>query len=217
MSEIYGIVMGNIQMLSKMIRSRWTLPLAAFVLGLGVILFWWLALRPHSFAGTLLQEPKPAYDFTLTGPDGTAVRLSDLRGKLVLVFFGYASCPDVCPATLHNLKQALNDLGTRASQVQVVFISVDPERDTPARLKSYMNNIDSRMLGLTGDLSAITNVASQYGIFFQKQVPTSPGVYEVQHTAIVQLIDQKGFLRVVYDFQTPPGSIASDARYLLTH
>ena len=201
------------------LRSRWTLPVAGLVIGLVAVVFLWNAVRPHTFAGTVMQSLQPAYEFTLTGPDNQPVRLSDLRGKVVLLFFGYTSCPDVCPTTLYEMRDMLDDLGGRAEDVRVIFVSVDPEKDTPQRLKAYLANIDpqGRLTGLTGSLDTLNEVAAQYGIFFQKRAYNESGGYLIDHTATALLVDGEGFLRVVYPYGTPGTAIADDVRYIFTH
>lgn len=202
-------------MIAKILHSRWTLPVTGLVVGLAAVILLGLWLRPHQYAGTVLQSPMQAYDFTLVGPEDSRVRLSDLRGKQVLLFFGYTSCPDICPSTLYEMRDMLDALGKRAEQVQVVFVSVDPEKDTPQRMKAYLNNIDPRILGLTADLDTITETASQYGIFFQKRPYNNEGGYLVDHTATVLYVDGDGFLRVVYPYGTPGAAIAADVKYLM--
>lgn len=201
------------------LRSRWTLPVAGLVIGLAAVIILWDLVRPHTFAGTVMQSPQPAYSFTLTGPGDQPVSLEDLRGKVVLLFFGYTSCPDVCPTTLYEMRAMLDALGNRAAQAQVVFVSVDPEKDTPQRMQAYLANIDSkeRLLGLTGDLDTLNEIAAQYGVFFQKRIISETGTYLIDHTATVLLVDGEGYLRVVYPYGTSGEAIAADVRYILKH
>lgn len=203
----------------KIIRSRWTLPVLGLVIGLAAVILLWGAVRPHTFSGTVMQSPQTAYDFTLTGPDSQSVRLSDLRGSVVLLFFGYTSCPDVCPTTLYEMRDMLDALGRRADKTRVVFISVDPEKDTPQRIQAYLANIDpaGRLTGLTSDIDTLNEVAAQYGIFFQKRPYNDSGGYLIDHTATVLLVDGEGFLRVVYPYGTPGTAIAEDVAYIMTH
>ena len=107
----------------NIVRSRWTLPVLGLVIGLVAVIVLWNAVRPHTFAGTVMQSPQPAYDFTLTGPGSQPVRLSDLRGSVVLLFFGYTACPDVCPTTLYEMRDMLDALDRRADKTRVVFVS----------------------------------------------------------------------------------------------
>jgi protein SCO1/2 len=207
-------------MYKLMNRSRWLLFFGAAMISLGLAWWAWTQLRPHQFGGTLLQSPSPAYNFSLTGPQGSKVQLSDLRGKAVLVYFGYTTCPDVCPTTLKTVGKVLDQLGKQAEQVQAVMITVDPEKDSPARLAAYLNNVEKRVMGLSGDLETITQIATQYGVFFQKRPFGSEGGYLVDHTATLMLVDAKGYLRVIYPYDAQgalAGAMADDIRYILTH
>jgi protein SCO1 len=202
--------------MKKIFHSRWLLPVGGLVVGLAAVILISLALKPHTFSGTILQSPQPAYDFSLNSADGP-VSLADLHGKVVLVFFGYTYCPDVCPTTLREMKKVLELLGNQADQVQPVFVSVDPERDTPQRLKAYLNNIDGRILGITGEQALIDEITTQYGVFYQKRTISESGNYLIDHTATSFLIDPQGYLRVVYPYATPAKGIAEDVSYILRH
>ena len=171
-------------------------------------------LRPHAFAGTSLATPLPAYDFSLTGSDQKPYHLSDLRGRLVLLYFGYTSCPDECPTTTAILERVLDQSGSRAGEVQVVMITVDPQKDSPQVLQAYFAKFGGRILGLTGDLGTINKTAKQYGVFFQKQA-SADGTYSVQHTLLLELIDRQGNIRVMYPYNTPAESITADVAYML--
>ena len=200
--------------MNKIFQSRWLWPVAGLVIGLTAIVLISLALRPHNFSGSILQSPQPAYDFRLTSADGP-VALSDLRGKVVLIFFGYTFCPDVCPTTLQEMSEVLDLMGNKADQVQAVFISVDPGRDTPERLKAYLNNLDGRILGITGETAVIDEIVTQYGVFYQKRTISESGNYLIDHTATSFLIDAEGYLRVVYPYATPAEGIAEDVKFIL--
>jgi protein SCO1/2 len=171
-------------------------------------------MQPHTFAGNPLATPLPAYDFGLTGSDQKAYHLSDLRGKLALLFFGYTTCPDECPTTTAILEGVLDQLGSRAGEVRVVMITVDPQKDTPQVLQAYFAKFGGRILGLTGDLETITQTAKQYGVFFQKQA-AADGTYSIEHTLLLELIDRQGNIRVVYPYNTPAESIKADVQYML--
>jgi protein SCO1/2 len=202
--------------MGKILRSRWFWPIAGLLIGLAAILILSQALRPHSFSGSLIQSPQPAYDFTLTSADGP-VSLSSLNGKVVLIFFGYTHCPDVCPTTLQEMSSVLDLMGNQADRVQPVFVSVDPDRDSPERLKAYLNNLDGRILGITGEQAVIDQIVTKYGVFYQKRVISESGDYLIDHTATSFLVDPQGFLRVVYPYATPAKGIAEDVRYILKH
>jgi protein SCO1/2 len=203
--------------LQGLIKSRWTWPILGLVIGLAAVISLGLYLRPHQFGGTILQSPSPAYNFTLTGPQDKSVSLADYRGKVVLLFFGYTSCPDVCPTTLQKLRDSIKSLGDQAGKVQVIMVSVDPEKDTSKRINGYLSMFDTRFIGLTGGLETITTAASQYGVFFQKRPYNEKGGYLVDHTATVLLIDPSGFLRVIYPYNATANAIADDIIYILSH
>jgi protein SCO1/2 len=194
----------------------WVQAVAGLLVGLIAVIGFALANQTHSFAGTLLETPKEMYDFVLKGPEDRVVRLSDFRGKYVLVFFGYTSCPDVCPTTLKELANILKDLGKQAEQVQAVFISVDPEKDTPKRLNGFIKQFDSRIIGLSGSMDDILLTTKEYGIFFEKKPFGTEGGYSVDHTATMMLLDQNGGLRVAYPYGTSARDIAADIKYLLS-
>ncbi len=172
--------------------------------------------RPYVFKGVVLQSPQPAPDFELTGAGGQRVKLSDFRGKIVLLFFGYTFCPDVCPTTMLELKKAMDILGPeKASKVQVIMISVDPERDTPDRVDAYAKNFNPNFIGLTGTPDEIAEVATMYGIYYEKEEGTAATGYLVSHTATVTVVDQEGYVRLLFRYGMPPEEIASDLAYML--
>ena len=173
------------------------------------------ACRAYAFNGMVLQSPEKAYQFTLTGAGGQRVSLSDFEGKLVLLYFGYTHCPDVCPATLANLRLARNRLGEDADQVQVFMITVDPERDTPDIIGKYVASLDPSFVGLTGSPDEIAEVATYYGIFYEKEESTSAAGYLMAHTASVMLVDRDGYLRLTYPFGTSADDFAADLEYLI--
>lgn len=180
--------------------------------GAGAFLF----SKPDSFRGTAYVEPYPvASDFVLTRLAGSQFRLSQMRGKVVLLFFGYTSCPDVCPTTMAELKQALEKVGAKADQVQVVYVTVDPQRDTPERVQEYVNHFNPDFIGLSGSEAELENVWNDYGIFREIVDGTSAAGYLVNHTARVTMIDQQGHLRVSFPFDTPVESIVHDLELLL--
>lgn len=195
--------------------SRTKLVLATLfllVLALGGGLAW---LRPHSFHGTVIQSPEAAPDFTLTAAGGRSVSLHDFQGKVVLLYFGYTFCPDVCPATLGNLAQALRMLGKQAEQVQVIMISVDPERDTPEKLAEYVAHFHPSFIGVTASPEEIAQVAALYGIFYQKHAGSTAEGYLIDHTASVMLIDRQGRLKVVFPFGVSAEEFAEDLKAIL--
>jgi protein SCO1/2 len=170
--------------------------------------------RPHTFHGTVIQSPEPSFDFTLTGSDGD-VSLSDFRGKLALVYFGYTFCPDICPATLANVGEALRDLGSKADDVQVIMVSLDPERDTPEKLAEYVGQFHPSFIGVTGTKEQLDEVASLYGIFYEKNESAGASGYLIDHTATLLVLDREGYLKLVFPFGVTADEIADDLRYML--
>jgi protein SCO1/2 len=164
----------------------------------------------------VINSTEPLDDFTLTASTGEEVRLSDFRDRITLLYYGYTYCPDICPATLAALSDAMErlDPGER-EQVQVLMISVDPERDTPELLSKYLAHFDPSFLGLTGTVSEIATAAKSAGIYYQKREGTVDTGYLVDHTATVVALDKDGRIRLTYAFNTPGEEIAADLHQLL--
>ena len=188
---------------------------AGFVL-IALALIGW-RYRPYAFHGMVMSSPEFAPNFTLTSSrTGEPVSLRDFKGKIVLMYFGYTTCPDVCPATLSDVAKALNQLGSKANQVQVLWITIDPERDTPEIMEDYVKHFHPNFLGLTPRSPEETfAVATQYGIYYEKRDYGSATGYLMDHTATLTLVDKDSYVRVVYPFGTEPGDLASDLNYIL--
>ena len=135
-------------------------------------------------------------DFSLTGHDGKPRTLADFRGKVVVMFFGYTQCPDVCPTTMTELGQVMKDLGGDSARVQVLFVTLDPERDTRELLAQYVPAFDPRFLGLYGDLEATARVARDFKVFYRKVPGKTPDSYSMDHTAGSYVFDPQGRLRL---------------------
>jgi protein SCO1 len=135
-------------------------------------------------------------DFELEDPDGRKRTLADFRGKAVVVFFGFTQCPDVCPTTLAALAEAMKALGPDADRVQVLFVTIDPDRDTPALLKQYVPAFDPRFLGLRCDAAATARTAKEFKIIYQKVPGPTPGSYTMDHSAGSYVFDPQGRLRL---------------------
>ena len=170
--------------------------------------------RPHTFHGTVIQSPDPSFDFKLTGANGD-VSLSDYRGKLVLIYFGYTFCPDICPATLANVGQSLKELGAKADDVQLIMISLDPERDTPEKLAEYVGHFHPSFIGVTGSQDDLDKIASLYGIFYEKTEGSANTGYLINHTATLLVIDREGYLKLVFPFGVTVPEIVDDLKYML--
>jgi protein SCO1/2 len=142
-----------------------------------------------------LLSPEPARTlggpFSLTDQDGRTVSARDLRGKPSAIFFGFTFCPEICPTTLTNLTGWMRALGPDADRLNVVFITVDPDRDTPTKLKAYLSAFDPRIRGLTGPDQAIAKVAAEYRVYYRK-VPLDGGGYTMDHSSAIYLMDAKG-------------------------
>jgi len=172
-------------------------------------------------AGTNLKKPEFyenfGGDFSLTGPEGETVSLEDFRKKVVLIYFGYTFCPDVCPITLSNLKLLMLGLGEKAEDVQVIFISIDPERDTYEKLKDYVPYFHPTFIGLTGSEADIAALAKKYQTFYLKQNVESEAVYLMAHTDVVILVDQSGRYRGRYKSKYDMDKLTTDIRWLLEY
>lgn len=140
----------------------------------------------------------PDLEFSLQGAD-KAYTQADFKGKTVLMFFGYASCPDICPTTMAQLSQVMNELGAQANDVRILFVSVDPHRDTPDMLQAYVNAFDSHAIGLTGTEKQVADLARRYRVAFQieKPNPKTPENYEVAHSRGIYIFDKNGKARLL--------------------
>lgn len=185
----------------------------SLVIMLGLVVGF-IFLRPHSFHGTVIQSLEPSYDFTLASADGD-VSLRSFRGKVVLIYFGYTFCPDVCPGTLGNVAQALRDMGAKAEDVQLIMISLDPERDTPEKLAEYMGHFHPSFIGITGTKEQLDEVAALYGIYYQKAEGSDATNYLVDHTATLLVLNREGHLKLVFPFGVTAEEIADDLKYIL--
>lgn len=191
--------------------------LIAFVIVGVVALGVYVLAPPAAFRGTVYSEPyPPAPEIELRRANGDDFRLSQMRGNIVLLFFGYTSCPDVCPTTLAELKSALDKIGQeKAQNVKVVFVTVDPGRDTPQRVQEYVNHFNSEFIGLSGSEAELQKTWNEYGVFREVVQATSAAGYLVNHTARVTLIDRDGNLRASYGFETPVDDIVHDLHLLM--
>jgi protein SCO1/2 len=175
----------------------------------------WL-LRPPALHGVLLQSPRQAQDFTLTSSTGEALALNDLRGKWVLLYFGYTYCPDVCPMTLNDLVVAAETLGEqRMADAQVILVTLDPARDTAEHLAAYTAAFHPDFLGMTGPVEQIDQLASQFGVFVERHEPDADGRYLVDHTNAVTVIDPEGYVRLVFPNGVSGEEMAADLAYLM--
>ncbi len=168
-----------------------------------------------SFKGSDVTGSTFGRDFALTDFDGKPRTLADWRGKAVVLFFGYTQCPDVCPTTLATMAEAVKALGPDGDRVQVLFVTVDPDRDTAELLKQYVPAFDPRFVGLRGDAKELEAVAKEFRILFQKVPGATPETYTVDHSAGLFLFDPQGRLRVYEGHGQGPEVLAHDLRQLL--
>lgn len=172
-------------------------------------------LRPHVFHGAVIQSATPAPTVDLVAHTGERTSLDDFAGKVVVMYFGYTFCPDVCPTTLSRLATALDLLGDEAEDVQVLMVSVDPERDTPDALARYVPGFDESFIGLTGTRQEVAQLATVYGVYFEKSEVDSAADYLVDHTATLMVVDRDGYLKLVLPFDVSAVDIAEDLDYLV--
>ena len=156
----------------------------------------------------------PDLQFRLTDDNGKPASAADFRGKVELLYFGYTHCPDVCPLTLAHLHVAMQQLGTQADDVRILFVSVDPARDTPAVLHTYVNAFDKRAVGLTGSPGAIEALSKRYRSGFTREPASNGGNYEVTHSSAIYVFDREGHARVL-DANAPQDDLVHDLKLLL--
>ena len=177
-----------------------------------------------SAAGNSADSQKPLRfyenlggEFELTGPDGKELSSKRFYGKVILIYFGYTYCPDVCPMSLTHLKVGMLNLNEQAKEVQVLFISIDPERDTPEKLKEYVPYFYPTFIGLTGSVNDIAEVARQYGTGYFKEYVESVEGYFMAHTDAVFLVDQQGHYRGRYKTKWDMDKLVADIQWLLSN
>ena len=190
--------------------TRLLLVFGAFLAGL-VLCFSIILLLVGPRSGTSAIPSSIGGPFKLTDQDGRVVSDQDLRGKPYLIFFGFTHCPDVCPTALFDISEVLRNLGPDADKTTALFISVDPERDTPAALKDYLSSFDPHVRGLTGDADALAAVFKAFRVYYKK-VPLEGGDYTMDHTALVYLMDKDGRFVAPFSLKRPAEAAASDLR-----
>lgn len=162
---------------------------------------------------TRIDPPRPLTDFTLTAHTGEPMSLSDLKGKIVLVYFGYTHCPDICPITLGDYKQVKQELGEMADRVAFLMISVDGSRDTPTHMAGFLENFDPEFIGMTGEDAVLQKIGADYGLYYELQ---SGENYTVDHTASIFMINPDMELAIIYTYGTEPDVIVQGIRDLLS-
>lgn len=187
---------------------------AVLVMAAGLLLG--LAMRdtPKGAAGTALASAIGG-PFQLVDQNGKPFTDADMKGKWQLVFFGYTHCPDACPTALNEIALALDKLGAKRSGVGIVFISVDPERDTPPVLKSYLESFDAPVVGLTGGKDAVAQAAKDYRVYYAKH-PRNDGDYEMDHSAVIYVMDPQGRFTATFTPDTTADQMAQRLQKLMS-
>ena len=175
------------------------------------------ACGPYIFrSGALIEPPNPAADFTLTTSDGQPFQLSQQRDKLVLMFFGFTNCPDVCPTTLAEMKAVRERLGADANKTQFIMITVDPERDTPERMGRYVRSFDPSFIGLHGTQEQLDQIYTAYGVTaIRRELSDSALKYTMDHSASIYVIDKGQQWRAQLMYGSAIDDIVSDVRYVM--
>ncbi len=207
--------------MTELLKDKpWVLGLLVIVIagaGYGV---WNLTTEtPYEWRGTAYDPPRTGVDFTLTDTEGEQLSMTDLEGKVVLLFFGYTNCPDFCPATLTEFQRVKQNLGDDADQVAFVMVSVDPERDTPEVMKEYIDWRDPEFIGLTGSEEELAPIKDEFGIYASADdaTPQSNGdeYYLVSHSTQTYVLNPDGELAIQYPFGTSPDDITADVQHLI--
>lgn len=192
-------------------------------------IFWWLVIgitligvvfgvilvKPHVLSGTVIDPAIPAPDFTLPSSQGGEYQLSDQTGKFVLIFFGYTHCPDVCPTTLYEMKEIKARLKDKADNIEFVFITVDPDRDTQEQLANFLSSFDESFFGLSGTQDQLEQVWNDYGVYREIQEVDNSLGYLVNHTSRLYLVNSKNELMVTYLNEATVDEITADLKYLM--
>lgn len=184
---------------------------------LGIIFLWLFictSMNAAELKSGVFEPPRAAPDFALQGSHGKTLKLSETRGKVLVLGFGFSHCPEICPTTLANLSRVMKNLGDNAKDVQVVYVTVDPERDTAARLREYMAIFNSSFIGLTGSVDELAAIRREYGILIEREMHKD-GNYEVHHSSYLYLIDRQGLLRALVPYGKTVADITHDLQILL--
>ena len=194
--------------------ARILLVFAAFAAGLMSVLALILVVSGRTPVPGVATASAVGGPFQLTSQDGRTITEKDLKGRPFLVFFGFTHCPDVCPTALFEISEVLRQLGPDAEKTRALFVTVDPERDTPEKLKEYLSSFDPRLIGLTGDPDAVARMLKTYRAYARK-VPTDGGGYTMDHTALVYLMDKQGNFVAPFNLKRRPEEAAAELRRYL--
>ena len=174
-----------------------------------------VAVKPVTFNNVDITGADYARDFKLVDHTGKVRTLADFKGKIVFLFFGYTQCPDVCPTTMAEMAAVMQSLGPQAAQVQVLFVTLDPERDTQQLLAQYVPAFHPSFIGLRGDAAATAATAREFKVFYAKSPGATPGSYSIDHTAGSYVFDRSGKIRVFVRHGHGPAPIVHDIKLLL--
>lgn len=195
-------------------KAAW---IGALALGLGMLVVLWLKIGSGQEDGLLdFDDISIGGDFTLTAQEGQSYTLSEHQGEVRLLFFGFTHCPDICPTTLLELKKVYAQLGSAGEEVTTLFVSIDPERDTPELLGDYLGSFDLPVVGLTGSVEEVQQVVNAYAGWFEKVDLDSAAVYTMDHSTRSYLIDREGKVRYIFSYEDGPERIAYIVRKLLS-
>jgi len=194
--------------------TRLMLVLAAFLAGLVLCFAVVLLVTGRGSAPLASGSAAIGGPFKLVDQNGKSISDQDLKGRPFLVFFGFTHCPEVCPTALFDISEVLNKLGPDADKVNALFVTVDPERDTPEKLKEYLSSFNPRLIGVGGNAEALAAVAKAYRVYYKK-VPLKDGDYTMDHTAIVYLMDKNGQFVAPFSLRRRPEDSAAELRRYL--
>jgi protein SCO1/2 len=192
----------------------------AVILAVAVVAgaFYFVREPAHAFHGGEYLPPQAAPAIDLTDQFGQPFSLAGQAGKVSMLYFGYTTCPDLCPTTLSDFAVVKNELGDAAEEVNFVLVTFDPERDTPERLRQYLSFFDDEFIGVSGDMAQTETILQSYGVTVNRvEYPNSATGYLLDHTALIYVIDAEGRLRLSYPYGTPPDSMAADIKHLLSN
>lgn len=193
------------------------IALAVVVLGIGAFVLWQrFGPRPAPQYGVVVNASRPVDDFTLDSTLGRPVALSEFGERYIILYFGYTTCPDICPTTLADMGKTQTLLGDAADRVQMIFITVDPERDTPERMRDYLAYFGKNIVGLRGSLEETEAVAGQFGVIYQKQYASASATdYLIDHSSVVLVLDPQRRPLIMFPFGVTAEQMAHDLRAVI--
>jgi protein SCO1/2 len=185
------------------------------ILGIMIVALTGVSYAQSQLKSGVFEPPRAAPDFSLPSSRDAQFTLSQQRGKILVLGFGFTNCPNVCPMTLANLAQVNKNLGALASQIQVIYVTVDPERDNTTRLGEYLAKFNADFIGISGSAEQLSNVRQAYGIIAKKELKKNGMDYDVHHSSYIYLIDREGLLRALVPFGKTADDITHDIKILL--